>query len=117
MFSWEMNPNDFNWFKPGVKCVQRLKEWDEAVDHGEAHGDELPVIRSLQKSIGMPANKIRSLISKGKRIQAMALVEEEFFPVSSEALKTFNEVKSRVETRKWNRKCCSWKNSIGTIWA
>lgn len=84
----------------GGQMRQRLKEWDEAVELGQAHGEELPVVRSLQKSIGKPANKIRSLISKGKRTEAMALVEKEFSPASSEALKTFNEVKSRVETAK-----------------
>jgi HAMP domain-containing protein len=84
----------------GSQMRQRLKEWDEAVEQGQAHGEELPVVRSLQKSIGVPANKIRWLISKGKRQRAMAMVEKEFTPASSEALKTFNEVKSRVETAK-----------------
>ncbi|MBL8022875.1 MAG: HAMP domain-containing protein [Elusimicrobia bacterium] len=79
---------------------QRLAEWEQAAQEGRAHGEELSVVQSIQESIRVPSNRIRGLIAKAKRTQAMALVEKEFTPASEQALKLFNEVKSRVESAK-----------------
>jgi HAMP domain-containing protein len=83
-----------------AQARQRLEEWEEAVNQGKAHGVEVPAVQAVAEAIGVPANKIRSLIAQGKRTQAMEQVEKEFSPASARALKKFNAVKMRVEDTK-----------------
>lgn len=79
---------------------QRLEEWKSAVQKGEAKGEEIPTVQSVADAIAVPANKIRGLIAVGKRTQAMALVEKEFSPASTQALKKFDMLKRRVQDAK-----------------
>ncbi len=79
---------------------QRLEEWDKAARRGEANGVERAAVQQVHDTIAKSSNKIRGLLAAKKRVQAMALTEKEFTPVSARALAAFAAIKQRVQTAK-----------------
>lgn len=79
---------------------RRLDDWDKAAQRGEANGAERVAVQQVHETISKSSNKIRGLLAAKKRVQAMALTEKEFTPVSARALAAFGAIKQRVQTAK-----------------
>ncbi|MBP9128067.1 MAG: HAMP domain-containing protein [Elusimicrobia bacterium] len=79
---------------------QRLDDWDKAAQRGESNGSERVAVQQVHETIAKSSNKIRGLLAANKRVQAMALTEKEFTPVSARALEAFGSIKQRVQIAK-----------------
>lgn len=79
---------------------KRLDDWEKAAQGGEANGAERAAVQQVHETISKSSNKIRGLLAAKKRVQAMALTEKEFTPVSARALSAFAAIKQRVQTAK-----------------
>lgn len=83
-----------------IQTRRRLDDWDKAAQRGEANGAERMAVQQVHETIAKSSNKIRGLLAAGKRVQAMALTEKEFAPVSARALAAFGAIKQKIQTAK-----------------
>lgn len=81
----------------GTQAESRLSQWKKSAADGRASAAEEPAVRAAFAALADPSGKIMDLMERGRKAEAMALVEKEFLPASAAALKAIAEVKSRAE--------------------
>ena len=81
----------------GTQVLQRLAVWRKSSVRREANDPDLPAVAAAFDSLSGPSEKIDALMEKGRRTEAMALVESDFVPASVSALKAIADAKKRSE--------------------
>lgn len=81
----------------GTQVLQRLSLWRKSAARREVNDADLPAVAAAFDSLTGSADKIEALMEKGRRTEAMALVESDFVPASAGALKAIADIKNRSE--------------------
>ena len=81
----------------GTQVLQRLAVWRKSAVRREANDPDLPAVAAAFDSLSGPSEKIDALMEKGRRTEAMALVESDFVRASVSALKAIADAKNRSE--------------------
>ena len=81
----------------GTQVLQRLALWRKSAAHRETNDADLPAVSAAFDALSGPAEKVETAMDKGRRTEAMSLVESEFVPASAGALKAIADIKNRTE--------------------